>query len=131
MDTINPHHYKHGGMEAIEAMEAALTPEELRGYLKGSIIKYLWRERHKGGDESLAKARWYLNRLLKKFDTNAEMDADDAILPAAFAAQTADRKLGRDLYEAEMRMWSEYQRALDEGMRRRAKAHLEASDGAD
>lgn len=60
----NPSHYTSGGIECIEAIEAALTPEEYRGFLKGNILKYTWRERHKGGVQSLEKARWYLNRML-------------------------------------------------------------------
>lgn len=60
----NPAHYTHGGgIECIDAIEAQLTPEEYRGYLKGNIAKYLWRERHKGGQESVLKAQWYLERL--------------------------------------------------------------------
>lgn len=62
-DMVNsPPHYTHGDIECIDAIRAALTPEEFRGYLKGNVIKYVWRERHKGGDESLDKARWYLER---------------------------------------------------------------------
>ena len=56
----NPPHYKQGAIECIEAIRAALTPEEFRGYCKGNSIKYVWRELHKGGDESLDKAAWYL-----------------------------------------------------------------------
>lgn len=26
-------------------------------------LKYVWRERHKGGDEDLRKAEWYLSRI--------------------------------------------------------------------
>jgi hypothetical protein len=33
--------------------------------MKGNIAKYLWRERQKGGTESLKKARWYLDRLIE------------------------------------------------------------------
>lgn len=63
-DPVNhPPHYKAGGIECIDAIEAALTPEEFRGYCKGNALKYVWRERHKGGAESLAKAQWYLKRL--------------------------------------------------------------------
>jgi hypothetical protein len=62
-DPINPAHYRTGSIEAIDAIQSALTPEEFRGYLKGSALKYLWREKHKGGDEDLRKANWYLNRL--------------------------------------------------------------------
>jgi hypothetical protein len=65
-DTVNhPSHYTDGGIECIEAIESALTNEEYRGYLKGNIQKYVWRERHKGGTESLKKARWYLDRLIQ------------------------------------------------------------------
>ena len=69
-DLVNhPPHYTDGVIECIEAIEAQLTSEEYRGYLKGSIAKYGWRERHKGGTESLKKARFYLNRLIE-FDEN-------------------------------------------------------------
>lgn len=66
-DNVNhPEHYTSGGIECIDAIQAALTPEEFRGFLKGNVIKYTWRERKKGGSESLEKARWYINRLLGK-----------------------------------------------------------------
>ena len=69
-DLVNhPPHYTDGSIECIDAIEAQLTPEEYRGYLKGNIAKYAWRERHKGGTESLRKARFYLNRLIE-FDEN-------------------------------------------------------------
>jgi len=61
----HPDHYNASGIECIDAIEAALTPEEFRGFLKGNVIKYVWREKHKAGDQDLAKATWYLNRLKK------------------------------------------------------------------
>jgi hypothetical protein len=65
-DVVNhPSHYLDGGIECIEAIEAQQTLEEFRGYLKGNIAKYVWREKHKGGTESLKKARWYLDRLIE------------------------------------------------------------------
>ena len=67
VDLVNhPPHYTAGAIECIDAIESALTPEELKGYLKGNALKYLWRMNHKGGRESLAKARWYVDRLLNK-----------------------------------------------------------------
>ena len=64
-DQINsPEHYR-GQIECIDAIKAALTPEEFRGFCKGNLIKYVWRERRKGGNESLEKAQWYVNRLLE------------------------------------------------------------------
>lgn len=63
-DAVNhPPHYTAGGIECIDAIESALTPEEFRGYCKGNALKYIWRERLKGGDESLAKASWYMARM--------------------------------------------------------------------
>jgi hypothetical protein len=65
-DVVNhPSHYTDGGIECIDAIEAALTAEEFRGYCKGNNLKYTWRERHKGGTESLKKAQWYLDRLIQ------------------------------------------------------------------
>lgn len=64
-DMVNhpPHYQSEKGVECIDAIEAALSPEEFRGYCKGNALKYAWRERSKGGDEDLKKAAWYLNRL--------------------------------------------------------------------
>ena len=57
-----PVHYTQGKIECWDAIESALTPEEWRGYLKGVMICYLWRERLKGGDEDMAKVAAYLKR---------------------------------------------------------------------
>ena len=64
-ETVNhPAHYQgDGDIECIDAIEAALTPEEFRGFCKGNVFKYLWRERIKGQDESIKKASWYLNKI--------------------------------------------------------------------
>jgi hypothetical protein len=63
-DPVNhPDHYTNGVIECIDAIQSALTPEEFRGYCKGNAIKYIWRELMKGGNESIAKAQWYLNRM--------------------------------------------------------------------
>ena len=65
-DMVNhPPHYTAGGIECIEAIRAALTPDEFRGHCKANAIKYIWRERNKGGDESIRKAIWYLTEMLK------------------------------------------------------------------
>ena len=61
----NPKHYDlFPGMQAIDVIEAALTPEEFAGYLKGSALKYKLRAGDKGpADKCLAKARWYQDYL--------------------------------------------------------------------
>ena len=43
-DTINPDHYKKGGIETIEYMEAKMSKEEFYGYIKGNALKYISRE---------------------------------------------------------------------------------------
>jgi len=69
-DVVNhPSHYTDGGIECIEAIEAQLTPEEYRGYLRGNCAKYLWRCMLKGKPlEDLNKCRWYLDRLILTFE---------------------------------------------------------------
>lgn len=65
-DMVNhPPHYTAGGIECIEAIRAALTPDEFRGHCKANAMKYIWREAHKGQDESIRKAIWYLQEMLK------------------------------------------------------------------
>lgn len=68
MDKINPEHYKTGGIETIDYIQAKLTIEQFKGYLVGNVVKYLSRFEHKGGEEDLQKARWYLNRMLEERD---------------------------------------------------------------
>jgi len=64
-DPINPSHYKQGGIECIEAIKAALG-EGFHDYLRGNVMKYLWRYKEKGGVNDLKKARWYLDRLIQE-----------------------------------------------------------------
>lgn len=60
----HPSHYKTGQIECIDYMQDMLTEEEFRGYIKGNVLKYIAREKHKNGDEDLRKAKWYLDRLV-------------------------------------------------------------------
>ena len=64
----NPSHYNSGNIECIEAIEEALTDEELRGYFEGNCLKYLWREQYKNQLEDLKKAKWYLDRLVSNVE---------------------------------------------------------------
>jgi hypothetical protein len=68
-DLVNsPSHYASGSVECIDAIEASLTVEAFRGYLKGNIQKYLWRYEEKGNAlQDLQKAEWYLKRLIASF----------------------------------------------------------------
>ena len=70
-DAVNhPKHYNKHGIECIQAIRAALTAEEFKGYCKGNVIKYTWREQYKNGLEDLKKAAWYLTRLVQDLDKN-------------------------------------------------------------
>ena len=61
----NPDHYNTGSIEAIEAIRASMPSEQFFGYLKGNVMKYLWRYDYKEKPiEDLRKADWYLNRLI-------------------------------------------------------------------
>jgi hypothetical protein len=66
-DLVNsPRHYTSGSIETIDAIKAALSPSEYRGFLKANCLKYIWREGKKSNKskEDLLKAKWYLERLL-------------------------------------------------------------------
>jgi len=67
-DPTNPDHYKTGGIEAIDVIEAKLSVKAFRGYLNGNILKYTMRHESKNGVEDLRKAQWYLDRLIKTLD---------------------------------------------------------------
>lgn len=69
-DVVNrPKHYNTGSIECIEAIKASMSPLEFRGYLKGNILKYLWRYNYKGKPkEDIDKADWYLARLQKELE---------------------------------------------------------------
>lgn len=101
-DNVNrPRHYtaSETGLECIDAIEAALTPDEFRGFCKGNALKYIWRERHKGkSTEDLEKAAWYSNRLVETMrkgtdDTPELSDSErlDWLLRSAAALQNQDK----------------------------------------
>ena len=64
-DKINhPSHYKVGGIETIDFIEA----KEL-GYHLGNVVKYISRADHKDNKlENLKKAQWYLNRIVSNLE---------------------------------------------------------------
>lgn len=64
----SPPHYNQGGIECIDAIAACMTLEAFRGFLKGNVLKYMWRYEHKNGPEDLAKAEWYNRRLMGTFN---------------------------------------------------------------
>jgi hypothetical protein len=68
-DPVNrPAHYTSGGIECIDAMQAAFGAEAVKDFCLCNAFKYLWRHRSKNGVEDLNKARWYLNRLIREME---------------------------------------------------------------
>lgn len=66
-DNVNhPSHYNQGKIECIEAIESATIGKSgIEAVCVANVIKYLWRYEKKGGRESVEKAMWYLQRLLR------------------------------------------------------------------
>ena len=64
-DMVNhPPHYKAGGIETIDFIEAKAL-----GYHLGNVVKYITRADHKGNKlEDLKKAQWYLSRAIEKLN---------------------------------------------------------------
>jgi len=60
---VSGSHYKEMPMQPWHVMEAVLTPEEFRGFLKGNIIKYSLRAGRKDGTDDAGKARHYAQKL--------------------------------------------------------------------
>lgn len=67
-------YYDAGGLETIEILKAKLTPEEYKGFLKGNIIKYLARAKHKGDEyRDYEKASVYAGWLAEITDTDIKV----------------------------------------------------------
>ena len=74
-DPVNrPAHYTSGGIECIDAMQAAFGAEAVKDFCLCNAFKYLWRHRNKNGVEDLKKARWYLNRLITAMEEQKNDD---------------------------------------------------------
>lgn len=62
-DNINPDHYKsETSLECIEAMEIIFGRDSVIDFCVCNAWKYIWRWKHKNGQEDLRKADWYLTR---------------------------------------------------------------------
>lgn len=71
VDMVNsPPHYKVGGIEVIDFIQAKLTVDEFRGYLQGNILKYSSRAGYKdNAAEDVGKLIWYANKLRETLPT--------------------------------------------------------------
>lgn len=55
-------HYKDMAVQPWEVMEALLTHEEFRGFLRGNVIKYAMRQGRKDSDDA-GKLKHYIQKL--------------------------------------------------------------------
>lgn len=66
-DPVNPNHYHLHGIQAIDILIEQLSTDNLIGYYKGNVFKYIFRVGMKGEKEHWAvdikKAQWYLDQL--------------------------------------------------------------------
>lgn len=68
-DVERPEHYARGTLECIDWIRFELSQEEYRGYLKGNIMKYLWRHEEKGNPiQDLEKLRKYASFLIIDYE---------------------------------------------------------------
>jgi len=67
-DMVNhPPHYTAGGIECIDALEAAtIGLRGIEAVCTANAIKYLWRWKQKGGKQDLEKAIWYIQHMADK-----------------------------------------------------------------
>lgn len=72
-DNVNhPEHYKTGGIETIDFLEAKLGTEGFKSYCRGNALKYLARAGKKDNEvEDIKKAIWYLNREIATIEKTA------------------------------------------------------------
>ena len=62
---IGGDHYKSQNVQPWDAMEAWMSQDQFKGFLRGNVIKYIARCEKKGGVEDLKKARHYLDKLIE------------------------------------------------------------------
>lgn len=65
----HPSHYADSKIETIDYIEDKINPEAFEGYCVGNVLKYMSRYKKKGGLIDLKKAKWYLNRIITKMET--------------------------------------------------------------
>lgn len=67
-----PKHYCSGSVELVDVWRASMSHEELCGFFRGNILKYIFRCERKNGVEDLKKARVYLEWLIKEKEEKEE-----------------------------------------------------------
>ena len=64
-DIVRPAHYRAGGVDVIEYAEHHVPREQMIGFHRINVLKYLTRYDKKNGVEDLKKAQFYLDKLIQ------------------------------------------------------------------
>ena len=77
-DNINPDHYKSStSLECIEAMEMVFSKNAVIDFCVCNAWKYIWRWKHKNGQEDLKKADWYIAKAKELISTDPSYHISD------------------------------------------------------
>lgn len=75
MDNVNhPEHYQ-GKHECIDEMIALFGVGAVKAFCRCNVYKYRYRADRKNGDEDIAKAEWYMDKLMELED-DSDMEVD-------------------------------------------------------
>ena len=93
IDNVNhPKHYEGStSLECIEAMELAFGRQAVTDFCKCNAFKYVWRYKHKNGQEDLDEALWYCNKAIELQD--CEDCEDEQIAKLINIAENGKEKL--------------------------------------
>lgn len=81
----HPTNYNQENIEAIDALQAASTEEEFKGFLRLSAMKYLWRLGRKDHVITEAeKVKWYVQKLLDLEYDKSRKVAENTIAEASY-----------------------------------------------
>lgn len=84
-------HYKQfGEFQPWDVLRAWLTPEEYRGFMKGTMIAYLARERSKGGDLDMRKVMHYAQKFVEVLESAKQPATTGGIHPVAYTVKEGE-----------------------------------------
>jgi len=72
-DPSSPNHYK-GSIECIDVLDACMSEDQFEGFLRGNVLKYVYRYRARHGIEDLRKAQVYLDWLIERVEKQEAVD---------------------------------------------------------
>lgn len=86
------HYRKHGIYQPWDVLTAWLTPEEYRGWQKGTAIVYLARERDKNGDQDIEKAGHHIHKLVEVLQVASAVEKAADTIADAFESRAEHDK---------------------------------------